>query len=92
MKVLGNWVWVNPILPEEISESGIILSSGAIKQKPTQGVVVAIGNKCDFTMLDGLAVGDVVSFSPDHIRVQEHPTTGEELFRFQDRNLDYKVL
>ena len=90
MKVLGNWVWVKPIHKATETSSGLTITVDKIK--PTTGVVIAIGNKCDEVMLGPVEVGDTVSFDPMHIRAQEHPITGEEVFRFQDRNLDYKIL
>ena len=87
MTILGNWVWVKPIYPSTTTDTGIILTPWV--PKPTTGVVTGIGNKCDMIMLKGLKEGDVVSFNPDHIRVEEDIDTGEERFRFKDINLDY---
>lgn len=77
-------VWVDPIeIPNE-TESGIVISID--KEKPTRGVVVAIGVLCDMDLLGDLKVGDTVLFQAHH--PLEIEIKGRTYLTILDRNVE----
>jgi chaperonin GroES len=86
IKPLGGRIIVRPLEEEEVTESGLIIPDTASKEKPQQGVVVALGtgkitedgDKLDFQV----QVGDKVLFkkySPDEVEIG-----GEELLVMEE--------
>ncbi len=78
VKPLCGRVLVKPLEKEEVTSSGLIIPDTAEKEKPQQGVIVALGTgkineegkKIDFSV----KVGDTVLFkkySPDEVTVDE---------------------
>jgi chaperonin GroES len=76
IKPLGGRILVQPLEEEEVTESGLIIPDTADKEKPQQGVVVALGtgkvtedgDEMDFRV----EVGDKVLFkkySPDEVEM-----------------------
>lgn len=62
LKAVGNKVIVDIILPEEETESGIVLTQAQDDRENVTGKVVAIGNGEEAQAL-GLAVGQTVMFN-----------------------------
>jgi co-chaperonin GroES (HSP10) len=64
MKVLNNLLVVDPIKPEEVTKSGIIIAEYAPQSKfereiyPNKGTIVAM----DDTLKDEFAVGEIIHF------------------------------
>lgn len=85
MRAVANFVWVKPTKEPERTGSGIILSVGP--RTPDTGTVIAIGAKCDRDLIGDLKEGDIVIFDRDTITRDKHPETGEEVYRFPDRNI-----
>ncbi len=67
IKPLRDNVVIEPIMPEEITESGIVIPDSVDKDSPERGVVVAIGEgkrtKDGSRIAMDLKVGDKVLFS-----------------------------
>ncbi len=87
---LGDRVVVRPLTPEEagsVSASGIIIPDSAKKEKPEQGIVVAVGNgrwndDGDKRLPLDVAVGDRIVFSKygyDEVKIgdQEYFIVGD---------------
>ncbi len=82
IRPLGDHVIVDPMKPEEMTKTGIIIPGTADKEKPEQGTVLAIGpgklNDTGTRMPMSVKVGDKVMFkkySPDEVKVD-----GKEYF------------
>ncbi len=78
IRPLGDHVIVDPMKPEEVTKSGIIIPGTADKEKPEQGTVLAIGpgklNDQGTRMPMSVKVGDKVMFkkySPDEVKVDD---------------------
>lgn len=78
IKPLAGRVLIKPLEEEEVTASGLIIPDTAEKEKPQQGIIVALGTgkigedgkKIEFSV----KVGDKVVFkkySPDEIEVDE---------------------
>lgn len=78
IKPLGGRVLIKPLEDEEVTASGLIIPDTAEKEKPQQGVVVALGTgkigedgkKIEFSV----SAGDKVVFkkySPDEVEVDD---------------------
>tara|TARA_R100000656_G_scaffold122664_1_gene98448 strand:+ start:616 stop:888 length:273 start_codon:yes stop_codon:yes gene_type:complete len=85
MIAIANYVWVKPDEVEQKTDSGIITSIDKIT--PNTGTVIAIGKACDRDIIGDLKEGDRVFFNKDTITRDKHPDTGEDVFRFPDRNI-----
>ena len=57
-------IWIDPIFPSTETDSGILLTT--FRPRPKMGRVIAIGKYCKKS--DGISVGDVVCFNPDHAK------------------------
>jgi len=69
IKPLSDHILIEPIREEEKTKTGIILPETAEKEKPEQGQVVAVGEKCK-----EVKPGDKVIFrkyDPDPIKVED---------------------
>ncbi|MEA3357363.1 MAG: co-chaperone GroES [Patescibacteria group bacterium] len=77
IKPIGGKVLVQPVEEEEVTDAGLIIPDTAEKEKPQQGIVIALGTgkiaedgkKIDFTV----KVGDQVLFkkyAPDEIELK----------------------
>lgn len=62
VKPLGDRILVKQLPEEEVTASGIVLPSDTQKEKPNQGVIVAVGNGETIAKL-GLKVGDKIVFT-----------------------------
>jgi len=77
-------VLVRPKKEEEKTDSGIVLPDSASKEKPMEGEILQIGEKCKV-----LKKGDKVIFkkySPTEIKVD-----GEELFILEEEDILGKI-
>ncbi len=79
---LGDRVLVDPVVVDEKSPSGIIIPDTANKEKPKQGIVVAVGELEDVT---NVKVGDTVLFSD--YGYDEIKSGGKEYYIIQSKNL-----
>ena len=62
IKPLGDRILVKQLPSEEVTASGIVLPDSAEKEKPNQGIIVALGNGEAIRKLD-LKVGDKVVYT-----------------------------
>ena len=77
-KPLSNHIFLEPVAEETVTKGGIVLPETAEKEKPMQGVVVAVGpgKKNDKGELQPMSVkvGDKVLFKkygPDEVELDE---------------------
>ncbi|QQS23053.1 co-chaperone GroES [bacterium] len=72
IKPLGNRVLVKQLSVEEVTASGIVLPASEGKEKPNQGVVIAVGDGKHISEC-GIKVGDKIVFNGYGIAEVEVP-------------------
>ncbi|MDP2650368.1 MAG: co-chaperone GroES [bacterium] len=86
IKPLGDRVLVEPVEVDEKSPFGIIIPDTASKEKPKQGVVIAVG---ELEEVKDVKVGDTVLFSDygfDEVKIKD-----KEYYIIQSKNLLAKL-
>jgi len=76
LKPLNDHLFIEPVVEEKITKSGIVLPESAEKEKPIKGLVVAAGpgklNEKGSRVKISVKVGDLVLFKkygPDEIQI-----------------------
>lgn len=81
IKPLGNRVLVKQLSTEEVTASGIVLPASAEREKPNQGVVVALGNG-ELISKYGIKEGDTIVFNGYGIaEVEVDEASGKEKYK-----------